>query len=114
MPTGMAMTLAINSENIVRKKVGSARWASAVSTGWLRKMDWPRSPLNRLPKKYADIAREWTDRARVCCAARRCPAAVASGPSITAAGSPGVTRTMMKTIVTTSEHHDDHAEKALE
>ncbi|MCY1250583.1 hypothetical protein D9M72_642360 [compost metagenome] len=49
MPIGSAMPLAIRIENSVRKKVGSARSASAEVTGWLRKIDWPRSPCSNCP-----------------------------------------------------------------
>ncbi|CLQ51617.1 Uncharacterised protein [Mycobacterium tuberculosis] len=49
MPIGRAMTLAMASEKMVRKKVGSARSRSAEVTGMLRKIDWPRSPFSSCP-----------------------------------------------------------------
>ena len=58
MPIGMAMTLAISSEKMVRKKVGSARWASACSTGWLRKIDCPRSPLQKIADEVHILHRD--------------------------------------------------------
>ncbi len=95
------MTPAIRIENSVRKKVGSARSARAVSTGMLRKIDSPRSPRASWPRKstYCTASgRSSPSRARN--AAMSC--CVASGPSMTAAGSPGATRTMTNTIVTTT------------
>ena len=54
------------------------------------------------------------DRGLAASASRRGPAGVASGPSMTAAGSPGATRTMRNTIVTTTNITASHAEEALQ
>ncbi|MNL84858.1 hypothetical protein D3C87_2129650 [compost metagenome] len=49
MPIGNAIRLAMTSEKIVRKKVGSARSSNAEVTGMFRKIDCPRSPFSNWP-----------------------------------------------------------------
>ncbi|KAG0731199.1 hypothetical protein G6F23_015544 [Rhizopus arrhizus] len=94
------MALAIKSDISVSRIVGSARSASADSTGLFMKMDWPRSPCANLPShdRYW-IAMGWSSPSCVRSAAMSCW--LACGPSITAAGSPGVTRMMTNTMVAT-------------
>ncbi|MNV15602.1 hypothetical protein D3C71_1063330 [compost metagenome] len=94
------MALAISSDIKVSSIVGSARSASADSTGLFMKMDWPRSPCTSLPSHdtYCS-AMGWSSPNCARSAAMSCW--LACGPSITAAGSPGVTRIMTNTMVAT-------------
>ena len=64
------------------------------------KMDWPRSPWASLPSHDTYCtAIGWSSPSWVRSAAMSCW--LACGPSITAAGSPGVTRMITNTMVAT-------------
>ena len=41
---------------MVRDIVGSMRWARRRVTGWLEKIETPRSPLSRLPSQTANCS----------------------------------------------------------
>ena len=99
MPTGSAMALAMMSDISVSSSVGSARSASADSTGLFMKMDCPRSPWTSLPSQPRTARRRAVQSEL---RAQRVDILLAGlGPSMTAAGSPGVMRMITNTMVAT-------------
>ena len=85
---------------IVSEIVGSIRCAKRCVTGWLEKIDVPKSPLSRLRIQTANCSYSGRSRpsfarmAAVCCG-------VAWSPAISAAGSPGLRWRMAKTMTAT-------------
>jgi hypothetical protein len=94
------MPAAIATENSARNAVGSARWASACSTGICRKIDCPRLPRSTWPTHSTNcVIRGWSS--PYCTRAAAMSAAVAWSPSSKATGSPEARRVSRKTSTAT-------------